>query len=900
MSLIEGIDLNSVANAELLASLLKLGPALDEIITANEKIASDAADVQRAFGLIPSAFEDAIAQMGLAVSDLPNTLGGMQEFITGLTEADQAALRPFISNLESFITVADEASEALDSTTRDLSGLTRSLEDEIALLQAADPEMERINMRIRDLTEQAGDDAGVLSLIDSLQELEVGALNSARATAITNERLGLERQLLQLQGDSAAIRNLERAALDESNRALFDRINALQDAQAAEVEAARREQEAAQAAEQAAQQATQRAQAIASERSGLERQLLQLQGDSAAIRNLERAALDESNRALFDRINALQDAQAAEVEAAASARAIADERLGLERQLLQLQGDSAALREIERNAISSGNQALFDRINALQDAQAAEAASAAAMQRIGSLQIELLRAQGRDAEAQARQDADRIAGAATETEAALISQIIAEQALARQREAFARAAEAAQQASQAAQAERQRLAEQEAQRIKAIADERLGLERQLLQLQGDSAALLALEREGIDKSNRALFDRIQALSSEQEAAEKLAASARAIADERLGLERRLLQAQGDTAAIRELELQALDESNRSILEQIFALEDLEAANQAATQAENDRAAAISTAESDLRTAYEREVAALDEIINSRSVAVDALRSAYDAEAAIFEGSIEQFKQFGAAIGEFAGRVRAAQGEAGVVSDVQVRGQFQDAARRARLGDATALESLPGLGDAFIESLRNTAGSREELLTGLAFASREAAAAQAVAGRQQTIAEQQLDALKNQVGGIIELQAEVQSVADAIAALTTADQQIASAQQSRDLLTEQVSALIQINESVLSVSDAIAALQGFDLVSATPESSVTATAAPAPIVISSGGSTPAPTGNGDVVAELRALRADVAQIAGDSSRNRQMIDRIDITLQRVMAPERDAIATREAA
>jgi len=49
---------------------------------------------------------------------------------------------------------------------------------------------------------------------------------------------------------------------------------------------------------------------VASERDDLERQYLELIGDTAAIRERERAALDETNRALYDRNKALEDEKA--------------------------------------------------------------------------------------------------------------------------------------------------------------------------------------------------------------------------------------------------------------------------------------------------------------------------------------------------------------------------------------------------------------------------------------------------------------------------------------------------------------------------------------------------------------------------------------------------------------
>ena len=61
-----------------------------------------------------------------------------------------------------------------------------------------------------------------------------------------------------------------------------------------------------------------------------------------------------------------------------------------------------------------------------------------------------------------------------------------------------------------------------------IADERSGLEEQLLQLQGDTAALRALELNGLDASNRALQQRIWALRDEQERLNALANAGKGI------------------------------------------------------------------------------------------------------------------------------------------------------------------------------------------------------------------------------------------------------------------------------------------------------------------------------------------------------------------------------------
>lgn len=127
------------------------------------------------------------------------------------------------------------------------------------------------------------------------------------------------------------------------------------------------------------QQATTAA-AILRERADLEKQLMQAQGDTAGLRALELAQLDPSNRALQARIYALNDEAAAAAAATAASQAIANERAGLQRQLLELNGDTAAIRELDLAKTDESNRALLQEIYARQDAIAAQQAQAAAAQ----------------------------------------------------------------------------------------------------------------------------------------------------------------------------------------------------------------------------------------------------------------------------------------------------------------------------------------------------------------------------------------------------------------------------------------------------------------------------------------------------------------------------------------
>jgi chromosome segregation ATPase len=171
-------------------------------------------------------------------------------------------------------------------------------------------------------------------------------------TGVLQERRSLEMQLLQAEGDIAGLRAMELEEIDESNRWIQERIWQLEDEAIASEEAARAAEEAAQIQER-----------IASERAGLERQILELEGNTAAIRELELAALDESNRALQEHIWALE----AEAAAAQEAARIAQERQGLQMEWYQLIGDTASIRAIEIEQIDESNRALQQQIWAKQD-----------------------------------------------------------------------------------------------------------------------------------------------------------------------------------------------------------------------------------------------------------------------------------------------------------------------------------------------------------------------------------------------------------------------------------------------------------------------------------------------------------------------------------------------------
>jgi tape measure domain-containing protein len=180
---------------------------------------------------------------------------------------------------------------------------------------------------------------------------------------LLDDRKSLEADLLRAQGDESgylsAVRAIATAGYAEAEIAAWDYNTALQ----AQIDAL---DAASAAALDAAAAESQRVAAVAQERAGLERQLLQQVGDTAAIRALERAALDESNRALYDHINALQDQrktaeyakQALDNAAQSSLASLAIAKDATSAAYAQLESSANREKEYWQNSVNSAQDAI--------------------------------------------------------------------------------------------------------------------------------------------------------------------------------------------------------------------------------------------------------------------------------------------------------------------------------------------------------------------------------------------------------------------------------------------------------------------------------------------------------------------------------------------------------------
>jgi phage-related minor tail protein len=101
---------------------------------------------------------------------------------------------------------------------------------------------------------------------------------------------------------------------------------------------------------------------IAQERAGLQDEYNRLTMTGAQLLDLQKSSLFESNKALFDSINAIKEKTAAEEAAAQSAQRIAQERASLQDSLDQLLMSPAQLLAKQKSQYDPSNQGIFDQL----------------------------------------------------------------------------------------------------------------------------------------------------------------------------------------------------------------------------------------------------------------------------------------------------------------------------------------------------------------------------------------------------------------------------------------------------------------------------------------------------------------------------------------------------------
>ena len=187
------------------------------------------------------------------------------------------------------------------------------------------------------------------------------------------------------------------------------------------------------------------------------------------------------------------------------------------------------------------------------------------------------------------------------------------------------------------------------------------------------------------------------------------------------------------------------------------------------------------------------------IVAERDAALAALQSLVDEQVRAIEDTTSAFDDIIASLRDFRQELEFIAGDTGPFALSIRRAQFEGVARRAALGDIEAAQSLPDVGRGLLEVAAEQSATREDFLRELARVRNGVDAAEATAVRQKSIQEQQLDVLREQVDGLIDLNATQLTIEQAVANLETAEAAVQTA-------SRQLEALGLINTSVLSLDD----------------------------------------------------------------------------------------------
>lgn len=327
-----------------------------------ERLAGSLTGVNGVLGVLGQSLISVSTAGGDAASKLLEQFGGLQQF--------QQAGAQYLDN---FYSEAERTALATQQLTAQLSA--------VGVAVPATREAYRALVEAQDLNTEAGRKAyaallqlspAFAQLVPAITDLGNAAAEAARLAEeaaarqaeagrrvladLAAQQTALQVELLRAQGQTAAAAELERqtalarlteglnAADTAAATAAYDLVAGLR----AQIQATN---DASAAAEQAAQAEAQRVAAIANERAGLEQRLLQAEGNTAELRARELAGLDESNRALLERIFAIEDEKVAQAAAAAAAQEAAQAAAEAARQADQL-----------RQAWQSVSDSIFDEV----------------------------------------------------------------------------------------------------------------------------------------------------------------------------------------------------------------------------------------------------------------------------------------------------------------------------------------------------------------------------------------------------------------------------------------------------------------------------------------------------------------------------------------------------------
>lgn len=158
-----------------------------------------------------------------------------------------------------------------------------------------------------------------------------------------------------------------------------------------------------------------------------------------------------------------------------------------------------------------------------------------------------------------------------------------------------------------------------------------------------------------------------------------------------------------------------------------------------------------------------------------SAARDSLSEAYDNEAEALENVRDKMRDFASSLKEF--RMGLMTGDMSNLSPTEkyatIAAQYEAISQAALAGDEDAIGKFEGVAQEFLEMSREYNASGAQYNADFARVLAETEAIEAIAGGKATVAEQQLDALNQQVAGLLAVEESVKTVAQAITDLHAA-------------------------------------------------------------------------------------------------------------------------------
>lgn len=226
------IDLQGLTGAEIEEKLTAVFGA------AADNMAKAAIPGIERFQQVGEGLFDTLVRIASVAETVTSSLDLLGTSFGNLTLDMKIALADRFDSLSDFSSAIDAYFEAFYSPAEQAAARTTQFASAFASLGLSMPATLtafRELVEAQDLTTEAGQAtyATLLQLAPAFADLQTSLLGAKSAADIVNERQDLERRLLELQGNTAAIRALDLAQLDASNRALQEQIWALQDAQEA-------------------------------------------------------------------------------------------------------------------------------------------------------------------------------------------------------------------------------------------------------------------------------------------------------------------------------------------------------------------------------------------------------------------------------------------------------------------------------------------------------------------------------------------------------------------------------------------------------------------------------------------------------------------------------------------